>query len=247
MKEYPESMPPIIGLSTGGRIENDFASDYYDSFFYIPSLYIEAVRRAGGIPVLLPPDSSDGTTALLSRLDGLIITGGADIDPRHYNGNTQHPDLTKIDHERDNSEMALIRLCLETEKPMLCVCRGMQVLNVALAGTMHEHIPDVREKDIHRSADGLWAIHEVLVDENSLLAKVMGTNQVETYSGHHQAVKAIGQGLCVIAQAPDGIVEALTHEKHPWVLAVQWHPEKSAATDPSQQALFDALVQKAAQ
>jgi putative glutamine amidotransferase len=240
-------MPPIIGLSTGGRIENDFASSYYDSFFYIPSLYIEAVRRAGGIPVLIPPNSADETEALLPLLDSLIITGGADISPKHYGGNIQHPSLTKIDPERDNSEMALIHAWLNTDKPMLCVCRGMQVLNVALGGTMHEHILDVRENDIHRSADGLWAIHKVLVDENSLLAQVMGTNKVETYSGHHQAVKAIGHGLCVVAQAPDGIVEALVHEKHPWLIGVQWHPEKSAAIDATQQRIFDALVQKAAQ
>jgi putative glutamine amidotransferase len=240
-------MPPIIGLSTGGRIENDFTGDYYQSFYYIPSLYIESVRRAGGIPVLLPPNAADELETLLPRLDGLIITGGADIDPKHYQGNSQHPKLTKIDHERDSSELALIRVWSKTDKPMLCVCRGMQVLNVAFGGTMHEHIPDVREKDIHRSADGLWAIHEISVDENSRLAKVMGTNKVETYSGHHQAVKAIGQGLCVVAQAPDGIVEALEHEQHPWLLGVQWHPEKSAATDPTQQGIFDAFVKTAAQ
>jgi putative glutamine amidotransferase len=240
-------MPPIIGLSTGGRIENDFTGDYYQSFYYIPSLYVESVRRAGGIPVLLPPNAAHEVETLLPRLDGLIITGGADIDPKHYEGNSQHPKLTKIDHERDSSELALIRAWSKTDKPMLCVCRGMQVLNVAFGGTMHEHIPDVREKDIHRGADGLWAIHEISVDENSLLAKVMGTNKVETYSGHHQAVKAIGQGLCVVAQAPDGIVEALEYEQHPWLLGVQWHPEKSAATDPTQQAIFDAFVKTAAQ
>lgn len=238
-------MPPIIGLSTGGRIENDFAGDYYQSYYSIPSLYIEAVRRAGGIPVLLPPDTANEAEALLPRLDGLIITGGADIDPKHYQGNSQHPSLTKIDYERDSSELALIRAWLTIEKPMLCVCRGMQVLNVAFGGTMHEHVPDVRENDIHRSADGLWAIHEVLVDENSLLAKIMEAKKVETYSGHHQAVKAIGQGLCVVAQAPDGIVEALEHEQHPWLIGVQWHPEKSAAEDITQQRLFDALVRKA--
>jgi putative glutamine amidotransferase len=238
-------MPPIIGLSTGGRIENDFTGDYYQSFFYIPSLYIESVRRAGGIPVLLPPNAADEVEALLPCLDGLIITGGADIDPKHYQGNDQHPNLTKIDHERDSSELALIRAWAKTDKPMLCVCRGMQVLNVAFGGTMHEHIPDVRESDIHRSADGLWAIHEISVDENSRLAKAMGTNKVETYSGHHQAVKAIGQGLCVVAQAPDGIIEALEHEQHPWLLGVQWHPEKSSATDPTQQAIFNTFVKEA--
>ena len=240
-------MPPIIGLSTGGRIENDFTGDYYQSFFYIPSLYIESVRRAGGVPVLLPPNTADEVETLLPRLDGLIITGGADIDPKHYQGNSDHPNLTKIDHERDSSELALIRAWAKTDKPMLCVCRGMQVLNVAMGGTMHEHIPDVREKDIHRDSNGLWAIHEISVDENSRLAKAMGASKVETYSGHHQAVKAIGQGLCVVAQAPDGIVEALEHEQHRWLLGVQWHPEKSSAIDPTQQALFNTLVNKAAQ
>jgi putative glutamine amidotransferase len=239
-------MPPIIGLTTGGRIENDFTGDYYQSFFYIPDLYVESVRRAGGIPVLLPPDNADEAEALIPRLDGLIVTGGADIDPKHYGGNRQHPSLTKHDSERDNSELALIHAWLKTDKPMLCVCRGMQVLNVAMGGTMTEHVPDVRDVDIHRGFDGLWSIHEVLVDEHSLLARVMGASKVETYSGHHQAVKAIGKDLCVVAQAPDGIVEALAHEKHPWLLGVQWHPEKSSATDPTQQALFDGLVKEAA-
>lgn len=238
-------MPALIGLSTGGRLENDFVSDYYESYYIIPSLYIDAVRRAGGIPLLIPPDASQETHELIQRLDGLIITGGADIEPKHYHGNTSHPNLTKHDHERDSSEMSLIHAWLKTEKPLLCVCRGMQVLNVALGGTMHEHIPDIRQEDIHRSADGKWTVHEIAVDEESILAKIMGTNSVNTYSGHHQALNKIGEGLCAIAQAPDGIVEALSHETHAWTVAVQWHPEKSAATDPSQQAIFDALVKTA--
>lgn len=240
-------MPPIIGVTTGGRIENAFSSKLYDSFFSIPSLYIESVRRAGGIPILLPPDSADDLDAIVPRLDGLLVTGGVDINPKHYGGNQAHPHLTKHDVERDRSELDLIQAWLKTDKPMLCVCRGMQVLNVALGGTMHEHIPDIREKDIHRSDTGQWTVHEISVDESSLLAKVMGSSKVETYSGHHQAVNKLGQGLCVVAQAPDGIVEALSHEKHPWVLAVQWHPEKSAAEDPTQQALFNGLVEKASQ
>ena len=236
---------PFIGITTHGRREQMVTSHYYEAFFSTPTPYIDAVRRAGGIPLLLPPGETDWSS-ILSRLDGVIVTGGGDVHPDVYQGNSEHTALTLLDPERDESEIGLIRCLVERRDiPVLAVCRGMQVLNVALGGTLHEHIPDVRDRDIHRSAEGHWTVQTVAVDANSQLASIMDATEVETYSGHHQAVKDIAEGLTVTATATDGIVEGLELAGHPWFVAVQWHPEITADHDPTQQRLFDALVEAA--
>lgn len=238
---------PVIGITTGGRNEKTINSIHYDEYYHVPALYVDAVRRAGGLPVLLPPGEPNWRD-WLDVVDAVIISGGADVNPAEYDGNTQHPQLTALDLERDTSELTLARYVAQQKQiPTLCVCRGMQLLNVALGGSLHEHIPDVREQDIHRGPNGGWAVQKASVESESLLAQVIGTSEVETYSGHHQAVDRIAPGLQVVASAPDGIVEALELNGHPWLIAVQWHPEVSAASDPTQQAIFDALVQKAAE
>lgn len=239
---------PVIGLTTYGRSEFHVASLYYDEYYAAPAQYVDAIRRAGGIPFLIPPGGDDNDwQAVLEIVDGVIISGGTDIDPKEYEGRADHPQLHSPDKERDEADLGLARyLAQERETPVLCICRGMQVLNVALGGTMHEHIPDVRETDIHRNEKGGWSFQPVSIDENSLTAEVIGKTEVSTYSGHHQAVKDVAQGLKVVATAPDGIIEALEMENHPWLIAVQWHPEVSAAQDESQQGIFDALVQQAA-
>ena len=238
-------MKPIIGLTTCGRNERPLKNEYYDDFYYIPADYVDAVRRAGGVPILLPPGESDWQR-WLDATDGVIVIGGADVNPARYGGNTEHPNLTSLDLERDESELALVKLLVDTpEQPMLCVCRGMQVLNVAMGGTLHEHIPDMVEEDIHRSEEGYWAVQPLKAEGQ--LADVMGSAEVATYSGHHQAVKDVATGLEVVAEADDGVIEALRVADHPWALAVQWHPEKSAGTDPTQQRIFDQLVEQARQ
>ncbi|MBZ0303601.1 MAG: gamma-glutamyl-gamma-aminobutyrate hydrolase family protein [Anaerolineae bacterium] len=247
MEPHDSISKPIIGLTTGGRREKEILSIHYDEYYHIPALYVDAVRRAGGLPVLLPPGETDWQ-AWLKLVDAVIVTGGADVNPAAYDGDAQHPQLTVIDTERDASEIDLARTLAEANRwPTLCICRGVQVLNVALGGTLYEHIPDVREPDIHRGGDGGWAVQTVHVDSDSLVAEVMGTTEVATYSGHHQAVKTAAPGTRVVATAPDGIIEALEVPGHPWLIAVQWHPEVSAATDPTQQAIFDALVAAARQ
>ena len=242
-------MKPLIGITTYGRGEKAIETLFYDEFFYLPTLYVDAVRRAGGVPVLLPPGEPDLTGWLeitAGVVDGIIVSGGGDIDPVTYRGNRAHEQLHGIDQERDKSELGLLRnLVIKAELPLLCICRGMQALNVALGGTLTEHIPDVREKDMHRGANGGWTLQEVTVDPGSFLAEALGTTHLRAYSGHHQAVKDVAPGLQVAANAPDGIVEALELPGHPWLVAVQWHPEMSAATDPVQQRLFNRFVQKA--
>ena len=240
-------MKPIIGITTYGRNEVLVESHYYDAYFVIPAAYVDAVRRAGGTPVLLPPGEMDWD-ALLAAVDGIVISGGSDIEPIHYGGDPAHPQLTKFVPDRDAADFALINGVVERlDLPALCICRGMQVLNVALGGSMHEHIPDIQSTDIHRSEDGGWAVQPLTADNGSRVAAAMGTTAVATYSGHHQAVKMVATGLQVTATAPDGIIEALEHSEHPWLVGVQWHPERSAADDVTQQQLFDALVEKARQ
>lgn len=239
-------MLPIIGLTTYGRTEEDFITTYYDSHFTLPDLYTDSVQRAGGIPLLIPPvQNISEATSLLSKLDGIIITGGTDIDPVHYAGNTQNPSLHPHDNERDSGELVLLKAALQMPQiPILCICRGAQLLNVVLGGTLYEHIPDVRAEDMHRSASGGWIVHEVTIEANSKLAHLMGTQIVHTYSGHHQALNQLGESLRITATASDEIIEAIEHTEHPWCVGVQWHPEKSAAEDVTQQQIFNALVKE---
>lgn len=236
---------PIIGITTAGRTEAYTISEHYDEYYSTPVQYVDAVRRAGGIPLLIPSGSEDWD-AIIQLLDGVIITGGTDVDPAEYNGNTENPNLRPVDPERDSSELSLARhLIHEKNTPLLCVCRGIQVLNVATGGTLHEHILDIRDTDIHRNSEGLWEMQHVDMEADSLTAQVMGTDKVTTTSGHHQAIKDLGNGLHVVGTAADGIIEAVEMLDHPWLIAVQWHPEVTAMNDQTQQAIFDALVEKA--
>lgn len=238
-------MSAIIGITSYGYQELQTNSRHYEHHYAIPKEYIDSITRAGGIPVMVPASEMDWKT-LWPALDGIIVTGGTDVSPKHYHGDSGNSEIQIEAPERDATELALIGHAVETnDKPVLCICRGMQVLNVALGGTLHEHIPAIREKDIHRDEEGLWALHDCHIEAGSHLAGIMGTEKVNTYSGHHQAVDQIADGLQVIATAPDDIVEALTSSDHPWLHGVQWHPEKSAATDPTQQRIFNALVKVA--
>ncbi|MEJ6707951.1 MAG: gamma-glutamyl-gamma-aminobutyrate hydrolase family protein [Amylibacter sp.] len=236
---------PVIGILTYGRRDVAVENFLYDDYYASPSQYVDAVRRAGGVPVLLPPNEAD-LSDWLALVDGFVFTGGTDIDPRLYGGDSNHPNLLAVSVERDQTEMELIKRVMDDGTiPTLFICRGIQLLNVAYGGDLHEHIPDVQDPDIHRGDDGFWTVQPVVVDRSSKLFEVMGTDHVKTYSGHHQSVKTVANGLTVSAVAPDGIVEGLEIANHPFCIAVQWHPEVSAATDESQQRLFDGLVTSA--
>lgn len=236
-------MRPIIGITTYGRTELDVASIHYDAFFAAPAPYVDAVVRAGGVPVLLSP--IDGQAQDWMRaMDGFIIAGGADVDPHHYGGQVGHPSVEQPQADRDSTEADLVRrLVADGHKPALMICRGMQVANVALGGTLLEHIPDEYSRDIHRNAAGGWINQTVDVVRGSHLYQIVQSAQMAPTSGHHQAVRDVAAGLRISATAPDGIIEALELPDHPFFHAVQWHPELTAATDPVQQRLFDGLVQ----
>jgi putative glutamine amidotransferase len=238
-------MLPLIGITTSGRHENPFATGHYDAHYALPAPYIDAVRRAGGIPVLLPPGEPGDVAGWVARCDGFVVSGGADIDPARYGGDERHPQVLHVEPERDAAEIALVQALVAARRPALCICRGLQVLNVALGGTLIEHIGDVAATDHHRNAQGGWTVHRVHVAAATPLAAAMRATVVDTFSGHHQAIRTPGAGLDVIAHAPDGIIEAAVLAGHPWMLGVQWHPEKTAAEDPTQQRLFDVLVARA--
>lgn len=230
---------PLIGITTYGRDE--------ENHFSLPGEYVDAVRRAGGIPVLIPAGETQ-IDALLARLDGLILAGGGDVDPELYAGNS-HIEIYMIDPERDSSEIALARKVAANGTPALGICRGLQVLNVALGGSLVEHLPDeVGEEITHRNPPpghaqiSSYALHPLRVDEESRLAAIVGSNEIEPASWHHQAVRRLADGLQVVARAEDGTIEAAEAPDHPWLVAVQWHPEITAANDPAQQRLFDAFV-----
>ena len=235
-----QPMQPLIGLTMYGRIERPVPSEHYEEHYSVPFVYVDAIRRAGGVPVLLPPGEPH-TDRWLDGLDGVVIAGGTDIDPGRYD-QPRTPAVLIADAERDESEIELTRGLLERDVPTLFVCRGMQVLNVTLGGTLHPHIPDLGIGDIHRDKEGLWAYHDVEAVEGSRVARAMGAASVMTYSGHHQAIDEVAAGLTVTASAPDGIIEALEVDDATWAIGVQWHPEVSAHDDQTQQALFDALV-----
>ena len=235
-------MKPIIGLTTYGYQEQQTLSAYYDHHYALAKEYVDSVKRAGGVPLLIPANGDDGET-LWPIMDGIIVTGGTDVSPIHYQGEINNESVQAVDAERDVTEIELIRRAVASkDMPVLCICRGMQVLNVALGGTLHAHIPDIRETDIHRNTDGGWILHECSMQPGSQLARIMDADCVSAYSGHHQAVDRVAVGLEVAATAPDGIIEALVAQAHPWLIGVQWHPEKSTEHDPTQQRLFDELV-----
>lgn len=241
-------MKPVIGVTTYGRFEQGMKSTHYDSFYVLPVDYALSVRRAGGVPLYLPP-GEDLFPGVLDRLDGIIFSGGADIDPAHYGGDTEHPALTDLDPERDEAELIGIRAAVaRADMPILCICRGFQLLNVALGGGLVEHVPDLGKGDMHRDAEGLWALHETAVEApDSKIAAVLEEARPLGTSGHHQALKTVAEPLTVTARASDGVIEAVEHVDHPWCLGVQWHPEVTADKDPVQQRLFDALVREAAE
>ena len=237
-------MKPLIGVSTYGSSHLQTNSRYYERHYAVPADYIDAVRRAGGATVLLSP-GEDSIERWLVAVDGVLFTGGTDVDPDTYGGDAADSRIRAIDRERDDQEIALTRATLDAGIPALFICRGLQVLNVALGGSLLAHLPDIGEGGLHRDAVGGWTNHVVEVESESRLAAAMGTAVANPASAHHQAVDRVGEGLDVVAVAPDGVIEGLEVANHPWAVAVQWHPEITAAEDARQQGIFESLVRAA--
>lgn len=225
---------PLIGITTYAQNENEEIT--------LPVQYVDSIRRAGGIPVLVPPGESTAEH-LLARIDGLVLAGGGDIAPQCYGCDALHETVYMIDPERDETELALARQILASRFPTLAICRGIQIVNVALGGTLHQHLPDVVGDHIaHRAPPRVPVPHRVEVTSESRLAMIMQECNVSTVSWHHQAINHVAEPLRVVARAPDGVIEAVEMPDHPTLTAVQWHPELSSHEDVSQQRLFDRLV-----
>ena len=203
-----------------------------------PLAYVQAVERAGGRPLLVPP-STDGIDETLGALDGLLFSGGSDLDPGLY-GADAHPETNGIRLERDRAELALLEAALARDMPVLAVCRGSQVLNVARGGDLIQHLPELVGDEKHKHTPGVFADHDVDLKEGTRLQRLLG-DRAPVKSHHHQGFGAIGQGLVESAWAEDGTVEALEDPSRRFALGVLWHPE--AGEDA---ALFEALVEEAA-
>lgn len=220
-----------------------------DVYGLMPS-YTEAVAKAGGIPLLIPLGlSEEDLLAILERVDGVLLPGGGDIDPAIFN-QLQHPTVYSIDPERDRTELFVARAAASRHKPFLAICRGIQVLNVALGGTLWQDIPSqlpesidhYMSKDQPRNHLG----HTVDVESDSLLARLVGKRQIWVNSYHHQSIRDLAPELTVTAVAEDGVIEAAEVTGHPCGLGVQWHPENLVDDDPAMLAIFEGLVEAAA-
>ena len=230
----PTNNPPVlIGVTTYGRNE--------DGRFELPGDYIDAVRRAGGMPVLLTPGEAQ-RDALFERLDGLVLTGGGDVAPAQY-GSPGHATIYMVDPERDASELYLAKRAVDAQLPTLAICRGLQIVNVAYGGTLHENVPDAYgDSVLHRAPPRRPTPHRIRVSADSRLAAVTRDTEFTCQSWHHQAVKNLAPEFVVSAQADDGLIEAIESPRYPRLVCVQWHPELTAAEDPIQQRLFEQLV-----
>jgi putative glutamine amidotransferase len=203
----------------------------------IPLAYVKMVEAAGGRALLVPP-SEEGVDETLDALDGVLFSGGADIDPSEY-GHEAHPETNGIRPERDRGELALLRAALERDMPVLAVCRGSQVLNVARGGDLVQHLPDVVGDEKHKHTPGVFADHDVDVLPGTIIQRILG-DRAPVKSHHHQGYGRIGGGLQEAARADDGTVEALEDPNRRFALGVLWHPEAGEDF-----ALFEALVEEA--
>jgi putative glutamine amidotransferase len=197
----------------------------------VPLTYVRAIARAGARPLLLAPTPADleDPGPLLDLLDGVLITGGADVDPASYHAEP-HPQTDPASEERDAFELQLVRAAGERDLPCLGVCRGMQIVNVAYGGALEQHLPDRLEHDIHRGDEGAFADHRVEVAPGSLAALAAGGTDVAVKSYHHQGVARVGDGLAVTGRAEgDGTVEAIEDPDRRFMLGVLWHPEEDEA------------------
>jgi len=226
-------MAPLIGITTYRNLK--------DGGFYLPDGYVESVRNAGGVPLLLTPGETD-IDRIVQTVDGLIFAGGGDIDPAVYGG-PAHLSIDRVDAVRDTFELELAKKVFDSTIPVLGICRGFQLLTVVSGSDLITHIPDeIGEEVKHKAPNGESIKHLIQVEPQSRLEIITGSKKFEVESMHHQAVRGVSVDWRVMAKSEDGIIEALEHKKHPWMISVLWHPEMSLE-DPNHQNIFRALVE----
>ena len=229
---------PLIGIGS----DVDVTPGERDSAF-VYLTYVEALRRAGAIPVMIPPQP-ENAVELIRSLDGLVLAGGYDCDPALY-GEEAHPTVEPMEPRRQNNDLALAKAARERGIPTLGICLGLQMMNVAAGGTLVQDIDSAIQTEIqHASEPSDRARHDVVIEGGTKLAGILGDREMNVNSSHHQAIRNVGQGFRVTAYAPDGIVEGLEDPKHPFYIGVQWHPEDMSG-DASASKLFGALLEAA--
>jgi putative glutamine amidotransferase len=231
---------PVIGLTTYLEQAQQGVWDVQAAF--LQHVYFDAVSASRGVAVLLPPQPEPELAAsvVLDGLDGLILTGGKDVQPELY-GAERHPQTDDARPDRDAWELALFRGAEERRMPVLAICRGFQLVNVARGGTLHQHLPDALGTERYRVGGGVFATNSVKVDEGTALAALVGEDDLAVHSYHHQGVDRLGEGLVVTARTDDGLPQAFESTGDGYVLGVQWHPEQ----DLEDRRLFAGLVAQA--
>lgn len=237
---------PLIAV-TSRRIPAERIDHWLEPAQALPTYYLDALHAAGALGasmVYQDPDTVD-VDALVARFDGVMVTGGLDADPALY-GQEPAPATGAFDTTSDRWEIAVLDAARRAGKPVLAICRGHQLLNIATGGTLHQHLGDLDGVGPHGIPDGGGGTpNGIIVEPGSRLADAVGTDDVVGRCHHHQAVDRVGDGLVVTARTADGVIEGLEAPEDVWTVAVQWHPEDSARYDPVQQRLFDAFAEAA--
>ncbi len=237
---------PVIGITAS----IDHRSPAYGETYSLTRKYAEGVRQAGGVPLIVPHNlDEDSLRAVLARLDGIMLSGGGDVDPVLF-AEEAHPATSEIESERDRVELTLAQWIVERDIPCLAICRGIQVLNVALGGSLLQDIPSQVPDALQHSFDRQttprdYLAHPVKIDPASQLARIMRLEVAQTNSWHHQAIKQVADRLRVTAIAPDGVIEAVEVPGRRFAVGVQWHPEWLFEEYPEHQRLFAGLIEAA--
>ena len=229
-------MKPVVGITS--YAEEVTWGAWVEEAALVPLSYVRAIERAGGRPLVIPP-SEGGIEETLAVLDGILFSGGSDLDPALYDAEA-HPETQGVHEARDRAEMALLTAALERDMPVLAVCRGSQVLNVARGGDLVQHLPEVLGHEEHKHTPGEYSDHEVTLEPDTRVGGLLG-ERTPVKSHHHQGFGRIGEGLREAGHAEDGTVEALEDPSKRFAVGVLWHPEEG-----EDMALFEALVEQAA-
>ena len=240
---------PLIAV-VAYHLDGSRVARWPEGGYGVPALYLDALRRAGARTVILAPGEEGGPEEILEPFDALLLVGGGDIEPSRYGGSS-NDNVYGVEPDRDEAEIELLHTADRIAMPTLCICRGVQIMNVAFGGTLLGHLPDVPGIQVHGvPLDQTQTIHDVIVEPGSRLSAVTRAERVASLSHHHQGIDRLGEGLVATGRTEDGLVEAIErivpdpeNPAAPWMLGVQWHPEETAERDPDQQALFDALTE----
>jgi len=231
-------MKPFIGVSCNFAESKDGPGQCT-----VPAAYTDAVQAAQGVPIIVAPvDALEDARAILDKLDGVIFTGGADIRPHHY-GEEMHPKAKLVSERREKFDLMLVKEAIQRDMPVMAICYGCQLLNVAFGGSLYQDVLDQIGTEMPHTGEG--AKHKVKIEKGTRLWDILKSDEIETNSSHHQSVKTVAEPVIVSARAEDGVIEAIESTAHRHILGIQWHPERLTEQE-KHMSLFQALVEEAA-